>query len=130
MTDVWESVWDLLSDEFRQIAAALSASYPEMSWSSGHGDNKSFPFRAYAAFNRGHEDAEDVIASIDFHRSNDELRYSADIGLDDGKVLADRPTGTIDVANGLARARPEVEAAVRDIKRFLEASESVFRGAL
>src|SRR5712691_6880942 len=101
-----------------------------MSWSSGHSDNKAFPFRAYATFNQGSQGSEDVVASIDFHRSGDKLRYSADIGRDDGTVLADGPTGTIDLSEGVASAREEIEAAAGSIVRFLEASEQVVRDAL
>lgn len=130
MNDIWEEVWGLISETFRLIAASVSARYPEMSWSSGHSDNKAFPFRAYAAFNQGSQGSEDVVVSVDFHRSEDRLRYSADIGRDDGTVLADGPTGIIDVSEGFASARAEIEAAVGSIVRFLKASEQVVDDAI
>jgi len=130
MNDIWEEVWVLTSDAFRGIAASLSERYPKMSWSSGHSDNRAFPFRAFAAFNRGSQGSEDIVASVDFHRSDDELRYSSDIGRDDGTVLADGPTGIIDVSGGIAAARAEIEAAVDSIVRFLESSEQVVRDAI
>lgn len=66
MTDVWESAWDRLSETFRRVASSLSSSCPGMTWSAGHSDNQAFPFRAYAAFNRGSPESVDVVASVDF----------------------------------------------------------------
>lgn len=125
MNDIWEDVWDIVGETFRRIATSLSASYPKMSWSSGHSDNKAFPFRAFAAFNHASQGSESVVASVDFRRSEGKLRYSADIGRDDGTVLADGPTGIIDVSEGMTSARGEITAAVGSIVRFLEASEQV-----
>src|SRR3984885_7906699 len=69
---------------------------PGMTWSAVHSDNNAFPFRAYATFNRGWPGSVDVVASVDFHRlSNGELRFSADIGFDDGEVLLDGPSGSV-----------------------------------
>lgn len=130
MNDIWEEIWDIVSDVFQRIAVSLCASYPKMSWSSGHSDNKAFPFRAYAAFNQGSQGSEDVVASIDFRRSEDELHYCADIGRDDGTVLADGPAGTIDLSEGLESARPEIEVAVGSIVRFLEGSKQVVADAI
>jgi hypothetical protein len=102
MTDVWESAWDRLSETFRRVASSLSSSCPGMTWSAVHSDNKAFPFRAYATFNRGWPGSVDVVASVDFHRQSDgELRFTADIGFDDGEVLLDGPSGSVDVAGGL-----------------------------
>jgi hypothetical protein len=101
MTDVWESAWDRLSESFGRVASSLNSSCPDMTWSARHSDNKAFPFRAYATFNRGWPESVDVVASVDFRRqSNDELRFSADIGFDDGEVLIDGPSGSVDVASG------------------------------
>jgi hypothetical protein len=130
MNDIWEDVWSDLGGTFERIAISLRASFPKMFWSSGHNDNEAFPFWAYAAFNQERRVSEDVVATVDFHRSEDELRYSADIIFDDGPVLADGPTGIIDVSGGVTSARAEIEAAVRDIVRFLEASEQVLRDAI
>jgi hypothetical protein len=131
MSDIWESVWDLLSETFRRVGTALRSSYPDMTWSCGHTDNRAFPFRSYATFNRGGDDSEDVVISVDFHRSSDEqLRYSVDIGLDDGPVLADGPTGFIAVSEGLRSAESEIRAAVDSIIVFLETSEQVVRDAM
>lgn len=130
MNDIWEEVWGIISETFQRIAASLTTCYPRMSWSSGHSDNKAFPFRAYAAFNQDSQGSEDIVASVDFHRSEDRLRYSADIGRDDGTVLADGPTGIIDVSGGLASARAVIGTAVVSIVRFLETSEQVVRDAI
>jgi hypothetical protein len=130
MNDIWEDVWSTIGETFERISISLKVRFPEMSWSSDHSDNKAFPFRADAAFNRGPLGSEDVVASVDFHRSGDRLRYSVDIGLNDGTVLADGPMGIIDVSGGVTSARAEIEAAIRDIVRFLEASEQVLRDAI
>jgi hypothetical protein len=130
MNDIWEGAWDVLSETFRRIAGSLGQWFPEMSWSAGHSDNEAFAFRAYAAFSLSRGEPEGVVASVDVLRHGDELRYSADIGLGNGPVLADGPAGIIDVASGLAAAAADIDAAVMDITRFLEASESVLRGAL
>lgn len=130
MNDIWEKIWDTLNEAFRRIAISLSASHPEMSWSSGHSDNKAFPFRAYAAFNDGAQGSEDVVVSIDFHRSEEQLRFSADIGCDDGTVLADGPSGAIDVSEDIASAKAEIETAVGNIISFLNGSENVISDAI
>jgi hypothetical protein len=130
MNDIWEEVWGIVSETFQRIAASLGTCYPGMSWSSGHSDNNAFPFRAYAAFNQGSQGSEDVVASVDFHRSEDRIHYTADIGRDDGTILADGPAGVIDVSEGVASARAEIGAAVGSIVRFLEESEQVVRDAI
>lgn len=130
MNDIWETVWDDLSETFQRIVASLGSRFPEMSWTSGHNDNRFFPFRAYAALNSGRDCSEDVIASIDFRRRDGKLYYSADIGFDDGEILADGPSGVIDVSNGLEAERAQIHAAVNEIKQFLMANEFTFRNAI
>lgn len=131
MTDVWEAAWERLSETFRHVASLLGSSCPDMSWSSGHSDNKAFPFRAYAAFNGGQPGSEDVVASVDFHISSDNgLRFTADIGLDDGRLLADGPSGSINVGGGLLSARVEIDAAVKEIADFMERNAPMLREAI
>jgi hypothetical protein len=130
MSDIWESSWDVLSETFQRIALSLNSQYPEMSWSSGHSDNRAFAFRAYAAFRRDRDTLRDVVASVDFRRFDSRLHYSADIGLDDGTVLADGPQGVVDASEGLRGVRAEIDAAIRDIVKFLEDGEQVLRGAI
>jgi hypothetical protein len=131
MTDVWESAWDRLSETFRRVASSLGSSCPDMTWSAGHTDNEAFPFRAYATFNRGWPESPDVVASVDFHRlSNGELRFSADIGFDDGEILLDGPSGSVDVAGGLVASRGEIDTAVMNISNFIEQSTSTLYKAM
>ena len=131
MTDVWESAWDRLSETFRRVASSLSSSCPGMTWSAVHSDNKAFPFRAYATFNRGWPGSADVVASVDFHRqSNGELRFSADIGFDDGEVLLDGPSGSVDVVGGLVASRGEIDTAVMNISNFIEQNKSTLHKAM
>ena len=131
MTDVWESAWDRLSETFRRVASSLSSSCPGMTWSAVHSDNKAFPFRACATFNRGWPGSADVVASVDFHRqSNGELRFSADIGFDDGEVLLDGPSGSVDVAGGLVASRGEIDTAVMNISNFIEQNKSTLHKAM
>ena len=131
MTDVWESAWDRLSETFQRVASSLSSSCPGMTWSAVHSDNRAFPFRAYATFNRGWPGSADVVASVDFHRqSNGELRFSADIGFDDGEVLLDGPSGSVDVAGGLVASRGEIDTAVMNISNFIEQNKSTLHKAM
>ena len=131
MTDVWESAWDRLSETFRRVASSLGLSCPDMTWSAGHSDNEAFAFRAYATFNRGWPGSVDVVASIDFRRQfNSELRFSADIGFDDGEVLLDGPSGSVDVAGGLVASRGEIDTAVMNISNFIEQSTSTLYKAM
>ena len=131
MTDVWESAWDRLSETFRRVASSLSSSCPGMTWSAVHSDNKAFPFRAYATFNRGWPGSVDVVASVDFHRQSDgELRFTADIGFDDGEVLLDGPSGSVDVAGGLVASRGEIDTAVMNISNFIEQNKSTLHKAM
>jgi hypothetical protein len=131
MTDVWESAWDSLSETFRRVASSLGLSCPDMTWSAAHSDNEAFAFRAYATFNRGWPGSVDVVASVDFHRQfNGELRFRADIGFDDGEVLLDGPSGSIDVAGGLVASRGEIDTAVMNISNFMEQSTSTLHKAM
>jgi hypothetical protein len=120
MNDIWEEAWDLIGATFERIGDALVSDYPDMYWSSGHSDNSAFPFRAYATFSRGFPVSKDIVASVDFHRSNDKLRCTVDVGRDDGTVLADGPTVFIDIPNGVATAWAEIRAAIDNTIRFLE----------
>jgi hypothetical protein len=101
-----------------------------MTWTSGHHDNSAFPFRAYAAYNQGSKKSEDVIASVDFRKSDLTLAYSADIGLDDGTILVDGPSGTIDIHDGVTSARVDIAEAFGAIVRFLEANAAVIYTAM
>jgi hypothetical protein len=130
MNDIWEEIWDIINEAFRRIAVSLSNCCPTISWSSGHSDNKAFPFRAYATFNQDPSALGEVVVSIDFRKSEDGLRYSTDIGRDDGTVLADGPAGVIDVSEGVASARDEIATAVLRIVRFLDEAEQVVRGVI
>jgi hypothetical protein len=131
MSDIWESVWESISEAYRRLSVPLNSIYPGMKWACGHSDNQAFPFRAYGTFNRGCEDSGDVVVAVDFHRSSDgQLRYSADVGLDDGQVLADGPEGMISIAAGLVAAAPEINAAVKKIVAFIDASVPVMHRAM
>jgi hypothetical protein len=131
MTDVWESAWDRLSETFRRVASSLSSSCPGMTWSAVHSDNKAFPFRAYATFNRGWPGSVDMVASVDFHRQSDgELRFTADIGFDDGEVRLDGPSGSVDVVGGLVASRGEIDTAVMNIGNFIEQNKSTLHKAM
>jgi hypothetical protein len=131
MSDIWETVWESISEAYSRLSGSLRSTYPSMKWSCGQSDNKAFPFRAYATFNRGSSGSEDVVVSVDFQRSSDvQLRYSADVGLDDGLVVADGPAGLISIAAGLAAAEVEISAAVREIVSFMDGSLPVMRQAM
>lgn len=101
-----------------------------MSLSSGHADNKAFPFRAYAVFNKGNPGSEDSVASVDFRLSEYMLRYSADVGRDDGTVLADGPAANIDISNGITSVSAEIRVAIFSIVQFLEESEQTVSDAM
>jgi hypothetical protein len=58
------------------------------------------------------------------------LRYSADIGRDDGTILADGPTANIDISHGVASARAEIRVAIFSIVQFLEESEQTVNDAM
>jgi hypothetical protein len=126
VSDIWEESWPILEESFHKIADRLVLSNPKLSWSCGHFDNETFPFRAYASFNHGAEGAEDIVASVDVRRSDGKLRYSSDIGLDDGRVLADGPTGIIDASTGTVSAKQEIGRTVRAIARFIDSNEALF----
>jgi hypothetical protein len=131
MSDIWENVWEDVSEAYQRLSTSLIVSHAGMKWSCGHSDNNAFPFRAYASFNRGADGSMDVIASVDFQRSSPEkLRYSADIGLDDGQVLTDGPSGNISVASGIAAAAPEITTAVQEITAFLAANSQIIAQAM
>jgi hypothetical protein len=125
MSLVWEDAWEILNEHFRRVAAALSVSYPTMSWSCGHSDNEAFPFRAYASFSGGGPAETDVVISIDFLKEEGELRYSTDIALEDGQILAEGPTGTIKITGGPASLRSKIREVIRAAAAFVDASEGL-----
>jgi hypothetical protein len=127
VSGTWDDIWAILNGRFRRIADSLQLDYPEMSWSAGHSANESFPFRAYATYRPRGEEHEEIVASVDFLRLRNELRYSADIGLDYGRILADGPGGVIEILDGMDPADEEILAATEQVADFLEVSESVFR---
>jgi hypothetical protein len=125
---LWESAWDMLNETLRRVASSLSSDFPAMTWSAGHNDNKAFPFRAYATFNGGEPESADVVVSVDVHRSpDDELQFNTYIGLDDGTVLAEGPTSSINVVNGLLASREEIDSAVTETSCFIERSVPLLR---
>jgi hypothetical protein len=68
---------------------------------------------------------------VDFHRASDEqLRYSADTGLDNGAVLADGPTGVVDVPLGMRASESGIKAAVDSLIQFFEATLQVLDDAM
>lgn len=130
MSDVWECVWEILSENLLRLAESLKEHHPGMHWSAGHSDNTSFPFRAYASFSHDSSSLDDVVASIDFHKSAQTLRYNVDIGHDDGTVLADGPTGIVDVSQGLGSAQGEINDVAAKIIRFLTESQQLISDAM
>ncbi|SRR6266568_1975526 len=125
MTLVWEDAWEILNEHFQRVAEILLAEYPTMTWSCGHSDNEAFPFRAYASFSGRGPGETDAVISVDFLKKEGDLRYSSDIALEDGQVLADGPTGTITITDDLASLRAQVETAIREAAAFVDASVSL-----
>jgi deoxyribose-phosphate aldolase len=121
---IWEDAWEVLDEHFRRAAESLSAEHPTLSWSCGHSDNEAFPFRAYASFSGG-TDETDVVISFDVLRKGDELLYSADIALEDGRVLANGPTGAVTMTGDLAAVRDQIETAVRAAAAFVDESRGL-----
>jgi hypothetical protein len=130
VNDIWERVWTDVGDAFGRLAVSLRVRHPTLFWTAGHQDNNAFPFRAYASFNQPSRQGEDIVASVDFHRADDQLQYSCDIIVDDGTILAEGPEGIIDVSRGIAPARAEIEQAVGRMIQFLEASEKILSDAV
>jgi hypothetical protein len=127
MSPVWEHAWTILNEHFQRLAESLSVDHPTMSWSCGHSDNEAFPFRAYASFSgRGPAEA-DVVISVDFLWKNGELRYSSDVALEDGQVLADGPTDAMRVTGDLESVQDQIETAIRAAAAFVDASQGLLR---
>jgi hypothetical protein len=122
---IWEDAWEVLNEHFRRAAESLSAEHPTLSWSCGHSDNETFPFRAYASFSGGGTEETDVVISFDVLRKRDELLYSTDIALEDGRVLANGPTGAVTMTGDLAALRDQIETAVRAAAAFVDESRGL-----
>jgi hypothetical protein len=122
---VWDDAWEILSDRFRRIASSLMKAHPTMTWSCGHSDNESFPFRAYASFSgRGRQET-DVVISVDVLRRDDGLQFSSDLALEDGQILADGPSGVLQLTADTARLRMRIEETISQIADFILSSEAV-----
>jgi hypothetical protein len=130
MKIIWQDAWDVLSQGFGQLAASVAAEHPGMTWSCGHGDNESFPFRAYASFSgRGRRD-EDVVVSVDFLLKDVALHYSSDVARGDGELLSEGPSGAFKFSPGTDQLRSEIRSAVSRTTDFCVASESVVSAEL
>jgi hypothetical protein len=125
MNLIWEDAWEVLNEHFRRLAESLLADHPLMTWSCGHSDNEAFPFRAYASFTSRGPAETDVVISVDVLKRPGELRYSADIALEDGQVLADGPTGTIKITGDIASLRDQIETMIREEVAFIDSSEAL-----
>jgi len=122
---VWEDAWDVLNEHFRRAADSLAAGDPALNWSCGHSDNEAFPFRAWASFSRSGTEATDLVISFDVLKKEDKLLYSTDIGLEDGRVLADGPTGIITMTADLPALRARIDAAVSAAAAFIDDNRSL-----
>jgi hypothetical protein len=121
---VWDDAWETLSDRFRRVASSLMNAHPTMTWSCGHSDNESFPFRAYASFSgRGQET--DVVISVDVLRRDDELHLNSDLALEDGQILADGPSDVLQLTADSARLRMRIEETISEVADFILSSEAV-----
>jgi hypothetical protein len=117
-----ESVWDrpgqALSDQLEHIADELEIITGGFGGSSGSLEGGSGrPFRSETTF---HE----AWVSVEFIREGDCLRYVSRIGRH-RKVLAEGPTGIIDVHNGFESAVSEIDAAFARIARFIDRKKKV-----
>ena len=131
MTWAWESAWDSVNNEFTRVAEIVRACNPNLWWECGHQENESFPFRAYAAFNRhGSPGEEDVVISFDFKRSERGLMFTSDVCRGDGEILADGPSSETQLAIDTGSVRGWIGRAVDDALVFVRENEDLLRREL
>jgi hypothetical protein len=128
MSDVWEKGWDALNGVFRVLADELHAGNPVLWWSCGHADNESFPFWAWASFNRvGVAGEEDVVVSVSFRRTDRGLEFASDVATGDGEVLADGPRSQIVLATDTGTIRRWIEECFGRATAFVEEQTDLLR---
>jgi hypothetical protein len=117
-----ESVWDqpaqALRDQLDRIAdelEILTGGFGGSSSSLEKGNDK--PFHSETTFDQ-------AWVSVEFIREGDCLRYVARIGRH-RNILAEGPTGIIDVHNGFESAASEIDAAFARIARFIDRKKKV-----
>jgi hypothetical protein len=121
-----ETVWDLpreaLSEHLDRIADELDV-FAECvgghtSATAGE-QTSSRPFFCRARFS-------DVAVSVEFIREDDQLRYAARISRY-RQVLAEGPTGLVDVHDGFAAAAGDISRAFARITRFVDRRKPLIR---
>lgn len=127
----WEQAWDAINDGFARVAADLRTCNPALWWSCGHAENETFPFWAYASFNKaGVAGEEDLVLSFSFKRADRRLEFTSDIARGDGEILADGPSASTSLAVGVSTLRDWIAERVREGLAFIEGERDLLEGEL
>jgi hypothetical protein len=121
MTQVvlWEDVWDAINDEFTLLASQVLAAAPDKRWLAHHYDTEHWAFSGTASFMPRDDPSadEDLVVSIQAHRSQQTLVWSSDI-LAGGEIVSDGPRREVAIGTALVHWAPE---AVRETRAWLRA---------
>ena len=117
----WEAAWDSINDGFSRVAADLRECNPTLWWNCGHSENETFPFSAYASFNRsGVAGEEDLVLSISFKQADRQLHFTSDITRGDGEILADGPASSASLGADIDSIRCWIAERVGEGLAFIE----------
>jgi hypothetical protein len=127
----WEHAWDTINDGFVRVAEELRACNRFLWWSCGHGENETFPFWAYASFNRaGAAGEEDLVLSLSFKRAERRLNFSCDIARGDGEVLAGGPFASTSLLVDVSALRDWIIERVDEGLAFIERERELLESEL
>ena len=117
---LWEHVWDVINDEFTLMASQVLAAAPDKRWLAHHFDNEYWALSGTASFMPRNDPAadEDLVVSIQAHRSEQTLVWSSDI-LAGGDIVSDGPRHEVPVGTALVHWAPE---ALEETRRWLRAA--------
>jgi hypothetical protein len=127
----WEEAWDSINDSFTRVAIDLRHRNPTLWWSCGHAENETFPFWAYASFNRsGTAGEEDIVLSLSFKRAEGQLHFTCDIARGDGEIVADGPSSSVPLAADVPSIRDWIAELVGQGLAFIEGQRELLRREL
>ena len=108
-------------EKFQILADGIRECNSTLWWSCGHAENETFPFWAYASFNKtGVAGEEDLVLSLSFKQADGRLDFTSDIARGDGEILADGPSGTTSLAVDVSTLREWIAERVRQGLAFIE----------
>jgi len=90
-----DDIWLQLQGLLQPVAEQVKSSYPDISTTINRSQNDIFPLRVQLTFLR-QRDGEEIAISVDFKYKDHLLKIESDICTDEGQVLIEGPSISID----------------------------------